>query len=1134
MTKSQWASFTLLIALAGLCTFPISGQKITGSLRGDITDPSGAAISGAKIAIRNIATAVTREVSTNDTGSYDADFLSPAVYDVTVAHPGFQRKVVKGVTIDVNQVVQLNTTLVIGDVVQEVAVQAAAPLLQTSESSVNSTIEFRQVQDLPLNGRQFLQLALLVPGAVNSPPNGRQATERGTQSSALNVDGNREGSNLFLIDGTLNSDPNFNGFVISPSIDSILEFKVQTNSYSAEFGQQAGAQINLITRSGTNQFHGSAFEFLRNSALDAKNLFDPPAPTKIPPYRQNQFGGTFGGPIRKDKLFVFGSYEGFREVKSQTSIVVVPDALTRMGDLSRRANSAGQLTPIYDPATTRANPAFNSSLAASPSNPQYLRDPFPGNIIPSSRLDPIAQGILSYVDLPNSSLLPLGQGQYLNNTPLRENNDQFSIRADYNIGEHDQLFGRYSYSNESIFAPGGLSTQGVRRLPVPQIATIGYTHSFTPSILNDLRLGFTRLALTIANKNAYTKNIPSTLGIVGQEGLPASAWEVPNIAFSSDGLSVFGGANFGVPTVTRDNSYQFQDSISITKGSHDFRMGFQFTQFQLNNATLNAILPSYGYVTTPYTANVSNPTGVNSGSQFADFLLGISQLNQVTSGSGQVYLRRPAIAPWFEDSWRATRKLTVTLGLRWDYIAQWTEKYNHLGNVYLPALNGPAIPIPIQAGVNVPGYGKVSDSTLTQNYNNWAPRLGLAYRLGDATVIRAGAGTFYDAQIGNTTVDMVRNPPFQTRLIINAPDSVFPALTLKNLSPTNVTVSSSFFAQGQANGGKMTFPTPYAEQWNFSVQRELRPNWALTTGYVGSTGRHLSFSGIANIPYPGPGPLNPRRPYNPALTSIFQVALPRTNSYYHSLQVKSEMRMFRGFTMLTAYTYSKSIDTAQEIRAGNQNVSAFQAINNWNLDGQSRGRSAFDQRHRFVNSFLYEIPFGVGKRYFQEGLGARVLGNWQVNSIITAATGLPFTVYSGVDTANSGVASLTLPDVVAGVSPIPSHQTTNTWFNRGAFTPAPDCRNQSVFNTLGNPLACFGNAGRDILSAPGLFDFDVALMKTFSLAEFGSLQFRAEIFNLSNTPPLGPPGAVLSSPTVGRILSAGPARQIQFALRYTF
>ncbi|MBM3740974.1 MAG: carboxypeptidase regulatory-like domain-containing protein, partial [Acidobacteria bacterium] len=757
--KCGMRRFLGLALAALLASAPSSAQRITATLLGDVTDNSGAAVGRAKVTARNTETNVERSTESDERGAYHLDFLPIGRYDITVESAGFKRGAYRGVVLQVDQTVRVDAKLEIGEVVQEVSVEASVPLVQTDSSSVSSVIERRQVQDLPLNGRQFLQLAMLVPGAVPSPPGGRQTTERGTLGSAININGNREGSNLFLIDGTLNTDPNFNTFVISPNVDSIQEFRVETNSYSPEFGQQAGGQINLITRSGTNAFHGSAFEFLRNSAFDAKNLFDRPAPAKNPPFRQNQFGATFGGRIIPNKTFFFASYEGLRIVRAQTALATVPLGAMRNGDFTVRRNAAGQVTPIFDPATTRLNPAFNSGQPAGPANPQYLRDPFPNNTMPSGRLDPIARGILSYVDLLNVDTIPFGLGRFLNNESLRQNGDQFSGRVDHILSEKGQLFGRYSYSNEKLFAPGGLTSQGVRREPKPQIATLGYTRTISPNTTNETRLGFTRLRLNIVNKNAFTENIPAKLGIRGQEGLPPSAWEVPNITFANDGISTIGGANFGIPTVTRNNTYQFQNTLAMVKGSHTLRAGFQLANFELNNATLNFLLPSYGLRATPLTANVSDPSGINRGSEFADFLLGISHNNQVTSGCGQVYLRRKVIAPWFEDAWRVSRNLTVTLGLRWDFISPLTEKFNRIASVYVPNHNGPARPIPIQANVNVQGYGQVPRGLVQTDFSNWAPRVGLAYRLGgsDKTVLRAGYGMFYDAQIGNTVVDLVRN-----------------------------------------------------------------------------------------------------------------------------------------------------------------------------------------------------------------------------------------------------------------------------------------------------------------------------------------------------------------------------------------
>jgi len=684
-----------------------------------------------------------------------------------------------------------------------------------------------------------------------------------------------------------------------------------------------------------------------------------------------------------------------------------------------------------------------------------------------------------------------------------------------------------------LFAPGALTSQGTRREPRAQIATVGHTHIFGTSIANDARIGFTRLRLNILNKNAFTQNIPQQLGINGEDGLPSSAWDVPMVSFT-EGLTSFGGATFGVPSVTRDNTYQFQDTLSFTRGSHNLRMGLQFTRYQLNNATLNYILPQYIYRATPLTADVTNPVGNSRGSEFADFMLGYFHSIQVSSGSGQIYLRRNVMAPWAEDIWRATRNLTVTLGVRWDYFSPYVEQDNHIGSLYVPQPNGPGFPIPVLAGMNIAGYGNVPRGLFPKDLNNWAPRVGLAYRPrgSEKTVFRLGYGIFYDAQIGNTLVDMVRNPPFQVRIIADMPDSIFPSFVLRDPFPQGFGVTSSYFAYGQEKGGRLDSPTPYVQQWNATVQRELVPNWAATIAYVGSTGRHLSLSSVDNVPYPGPGPLNSRRPFNPFLTSIFQWAQPRVNSYYHALQVKSEQRGFHGLTLLNSYTWSKSIDTGTEVRAGG---TAQQSLNDWNQDEENRGRSTFDVRHRYVASLLYEIPVGPGKPFLnQRSLAGHALGGWQINAISTVSSGLPFTIYSGVDTANSGVASLVHPDAIIGADPKPPQQTADRWFNPGAFATAPDCRNQAVFNTLTNPLACFGNLGRNTFSAPGLLNLDFSLMKNMQIGDLGKVQFRTEFFNIFNTPPFGFPSATLTSVNAGRILSAGAARQIQFSLRYAF
>ena len=950
-------------------------QKITATLTGDITDESGAVVVGAKVTAHNPSTNVERSTVTNGRGSYILEFLAAGTYDVSVELQGFKRQTFKGFVLHVNQTASLDARLEVGEVVQEVTVDAAAPLVQSTEGSVGSVIAEKQVKELPLNGRQFLQLALLVPGAIPSPGasfgggSSKQENLRGTVSSAININGNRETSNLFLIDGTLNHDSNYNTFVISPNIDSIQEFKVQTNSYTAEFGQQSGGQINLITKSGTNSFHGTAHEFLRNSALDAKNLFDRPAPTKIPAFRQNQFGGTFGGPIRKDKTFFFGSYEGFRQVKAQTSIAIVPDAATRTGDFSSFRNAAGQLITIYDPATTQANPNFNPSLPASPSNPKYFRTPFPGNRIPADRISPIAKGILGYINLPNLPVsLPLSLSQYFNGDPQDQSNDQFSIRVDHVLSSKDQLFGRYSFSDEFIYSPGRYTrSSGVRREPKAQIATLGHTRFFTPSVVNEARIGFSRYRLNVVPQLAFTSHISRDLGIRGLEGdFGGASWDLPGIEFSGLGITP---PNSPInPSRQRDNTWQLFETLSINRGSHDFRMGLQYYYFQLNEAA-GSNNPSFLFRGTPFTADPANPTGAGVGSVMADFLLGTSHLNIVTTGNPQVYLRRHYLGPWFNDTWRATRNLTINLGIRWDFVPPLYEKYDRIGGVFVGGLNSPPF-IPLQANKNIEGYGQVPRGVVETDKNNWAPRIGLAYRVGgsDKTVVRSGYGVFYDAEIGNTVVDWVRNFPFRIPVQVNTPNQIFPFLSLNEvLPPGSGTFGRTYLGAGQNVNNRMHFPTGAVQAWNLSVQREIMPNWSVDAAYVGSTGRHLSYAQSFNLPIAGPGTRISRQPFGSVgIDSAFHFTLPRVNSYYHALQIKSEQRGFHGLTNLMAYTFSKSIDTGQQARAAGGGGIQFQN-NNFNLDGENRGRSVFDVRHRLVDSFLFELPFGKGKRYLNNG-----------------------------------------------------------------------------------------------------------------------------------------------------------------------
>ena len=988
--------------------------------------------------------------------------------------------------------------LQIGQLTEQVTVTGGAPVVQTEEASVGSVIDSHRIAELPLNGRQFLQLTLLVPGVNPGAPGGRQRTERGTLESAISVNGARENANRFLLDGTLNTDPNFNIFVISPNVDAIQEFKVQTADYSAQFGSQAGAQINVVTRSGTNSFHGTAYEFLRNEKLDAKNYFDR-SDRPIPPFKQNQYGFTTGGPILRDRTFFFGSFEGFRQRKAQSSVATAPNAALREGDFSNFRNAAGQLISIYDPATVKPDPA----------NPgRFTRTPFANNVIPANRISPVARNILKFVDLPNlPDTRPFGAGLYLNNDPRRQDQEQWSVRVDQQIRAKNNFFARYSFTDERAEVPGSWSTTGDARGARGQILTLNDTHVFGPRAVNELKFGFIRLRNNILSKNAFKSNLPFEVGIQDQKNLKPIDWGVPSIDIV--GYTTIGDRTFGVPTQTRNNVYQVAENFSLERGRHSFKLGLEAIRYQLNNLTDNFYLPTFSFRGTPFTAGVAGD-GTSGGSLFADFLLGHPNLTQRSDGDSLIYLRRLGVSPYVQDDWKLSERLTLNLGLRYDLLTPWVERYDRFGGVLVSNILGAPAPRPVQAGKGVPRGIVFTDK------NNFAPRVGIAYRpFGDSrTAIRAGYGVFYDTQIGNTTVDFVRNPPFQVRLIADSPDNVTPQLVLTRLIPENFSVSSSYFGQRQ------DFPLAYIQHWNLSVQREIVPNLSAEAAYIGTTGRKLSSSIILNLPAPGPGAFGPRRPFTPfGIDSIFQYALPYVNSFYHSLQLKLERRFSAGLSVLGAYTFSKSIDDAQEIRGGG---TVGQQLNNWDLVGEGRGRSNFDMRHRFVTSYLWELPFGPGKRFGDgtRGSAARLIGGWSAYGIVTLSTGFPLTVFSGVDNVNMGVGSLSHPDQ-KGEPELPrSERDPSRWFNTAAFEAAPQYK--------------FGTSGRNTVGGPGVGNVDFAVVKSTGLTERHRLQFRAELFNLFNTPHFGLPVNVMTSGSFGRVTSAADARVIQFALKYIF
>jgi hypothetical protein len=1122
-------------------TFSLYAQTAVANLVGAVTDESGAAVAGAQVTAINRGTHEQKQTITEQDGSYTIPQLLPGAYDVTAEAKGFKKTTVLNIELQVQQTGRIDISLKVGEVTQTVEVSGVAPLLQTEESSVGNVIDQQRIVEMPLNGRSFLQLAYLVPDTAQIAPGSRTTSERGTTygDSAISIGGNRENANVFLLDGTINTDRNFNTFAIGPPVDAIQEFKVEVNSYAPEFGGQGGGQINVITKSGTNAFHGSGWGFFRNSDLDAKNFFDLPGP--IPYFSQQQFGMTAGGRIIRNKLFWFGSYEGLRITKAQTSLAETPNAQVRTGDFSNYRDASGNLLLIYDPATT---------VACSSCTSGYTRTPFPGNIIPASRISPISTALLKYIDLPNqSTALPKDIGYFFNNFPKNEDDDQTNDRVDYIPTDKDHIFARYSFTNEYALNPLSFTGEGLLHQPGVQNVTFSESHVFSPTKFNDFRFGFMRFKNAILSENANKNNVIGPLGIANSGSVTSdpNRWGVPNITLSDVGVN-WGDGEFGGTSNQRDNSFDTLDTFTMIRGRNTFKFGGELLRDQLNNKTVNYATGLLGF-SGRYTQLPDSPG--NSGSSIAQYLLGLTDDQNVPRGNPQLYMRRWQMALHFNDDIKLTANLTLNVGIRWEYIQPWTEKYNNFAMVGFFQMYGGPEPVFLQAGgspfaiggngqpLNVnPTTGlpcsscpKVSDGIILPDKHDFMPRLGLAWRPfgSNKWVVRFGAGVFFDTQIGNTIVDYARNPPDSSGAYLVAPNYYIPSQTISNFIPV---------PPGQVAGGgwgtTVNFPRAHIFNYNLSVERQLSQSSTITVQYVGSISRKLSISVGANnylsnpdacALYPnvcqangGIVPLAQRLVWqNPLLFDCCQAAMPFVNANYNAGVVKYERRFSKGLTVLSSYTFSKSIDNGGEIRGGGSSDS--EPVN-WYRVGKDawRGVSNFDQTHRFITSWVWELPFGKGKALLTDvPKGADyVVGGWSINGIYTVSTGLPFTVYDGTSPFSQ------VPDVTGNPNLSRGSRGPQEWFNPSVYVEVP---------LNGN----IGDAGRNNQRAPGLNNWDFGINKSLPISErFGRAQFRFEFFNAFNHPSFQFPNYSFPSANLGQITAANAPRIIQMAVKWVF
>ena len=1047
---------------------PLWAQRTTADVLGTVTDASGAVLPDVKITVHNLDTAADYTAVTEKSGDYLVTLLPVGRYSIKAVASGFKTWTVPEVTLAIGDRLRQDARLEIGNLEQSVEVTAASPALQTDSSSLSNLISTNAMQDLPLNGRNFVVLAQLTAGAAEGEstglPSGTRPDDR-RLTSAVSVNAQPTSFNNFTIDGMDDNERFIGTVIVKPSVDALQEMKVQTSVYSAEFGRTAGGVINFVTKSGSNAFHGSLFEFFRNQHLDARSFF---AGAK-PPYHQNQFGGSNGGYIKKNRIFYFGDYEGFRMHQGQTFVDSVPTAAERQGNFSG-------LNRIFDPFTTNGS----------------IRTEFPGGQIPVSRINPIAQSIANLYPLPTSSGL-------VNNytyQPLKtQNNDTFDARVDYKFSDANTAFARYSFNNTDTVIPAGCppAPSGINpdcdegrsgtAAQRAQSAQLNDVHVFGPSLVMELKADFSRYMVQSLPVN-YGKNVSQQLGL---KGVNIDADSSGLSIFSISGLTTLGDASY-IPIITTNNLFQEIASFTYIHGAHSIKFGADLRRRQTDPFQSPTARGQFSF-----DSNFTNdPSGAiaGSGNAVASFLLGYP-----ASTTRSKYLVYPGLRNWeaagyVQDDWRVTRWLTLNLGLRYDYYGPNSEVANRISNVDL-----------VQGKIIVAGQNGVSSSAGVQpDRRDFSPRFGFAATLAKGTVLRGGYGiSFVPNMIASSMA--LRNPPFVSLYTLNA-TPLTPVNSLSDGLPLPVATSATN-PTGSLTGVAFSGATPYVQQYNLTFQRELPKGVVGTVSYVGALGRHqYIFNGAVNVDLapPGPGTILPRTPYYSIFPNVSSIAIaaPWYNTNYQALQATLEHRYQNGLTLLATYTWAHSLDNEPSI------------LNN---PQSEYGNSFLDLRNRFTVMADYALPFAKGAK----GPAAMLAKNWGINLVAVLTTGLPFDITNAASRSNTGGSDR--PNAVCNPNS-GFQQSVFEWFNTSCFAA--------------QPLYTYGDLGRNVLHGPGRENLDLAIHREFSLKESMRLQFRAEAFNITNTPAFSAPGAAFGSGTFGVISSAGLGRNIQLALKLLF
>ena len=1080
----------ILVPLFLLLGIPFVAVAQQAGIVGTITDQSGAVVSQATVTAKNLATGASQQATTNDLGQYTVSDLDVGAYQVVIEKAGFRRGVVDQVRLEVQLITRVDFTLQLGQLTEEVRVTANPGSLETEQSSIGTLLENKMVAEIPLNGRNFLQLQTLLPG-VTPGRNGffsavkidAQTTDIG--GGAFSVNGQKPIYNDFLLDGISFEEWENNTNAFNPSIDAIEEFRTQSSNYSAEFGINAGGLVNMVMKSGSNQFHGSAYEFLRNDKFDAANYFTNFFGQPKPPLRRNQFGGTLGGPLIHDKTFFFLSYDGFRERRAQTLSGTYPTAAMRTGDFSALLN---QPTPII----------INDPLTGVP---------FPGNIIPADRILNFWPAYLSkYVPLPN---LPGLDQNYVVAETHQNSINQGMARLDHKLSQKLSLDGHYVF-NEVTDVPVSLNpifgaTQNSRSHNI----MLHGTYIKSPTTIIDFRAGYARfwqdLRGDLENTTPYIAR-----DIMGIQGIPDDPRSSDAPFLSVAGFDAIGSGNISEPRKWINERYEYHFSVYSHFSQHDVRYGLSATR--LHNTFQERIIPNGLY----------SFNGIFSGYGLADMLLGIPNSWTGAPDLFDPNLRAWSFSPWVQDDWRVTKNLTLNLGLRYEWFGNPYSVTGEIANLRLPPGGGlasvvipgecvPALPSHQCFLDNLPLSKPSTPSTLDNNNKNFAPRVGFAYRLGDRTVVRSGYGIFFQKEFMGRSTILATNPPFVGSFTVNNTPQTFQGFSFTDPYA------------GLAQGGKLGFeyipqhtPNAYLQSWNLAIQRDLGAGINLEVAYVGNKGTHQESNEDTNEPLsPGPGALDPRRPYTNVSGIDGEMSV--GNSSYNGLQVKAEKRFSNGLSFLSSYTWSKAFSSGCDFQF--TVTPSGGCVSDQYNPRSARGLDQNDQRNRFTLSWLYALPVGKGQRFWSGGsaVASKIVSGWQLGGIVTAASGQPLTPILTFDNPNVG-AQIALPDVVG--NPNNGPKTINEWFNTSAFqTPAP---------------FTFGNARIASITGPGSVDVDFSIFKNTPITERVNLQFRSEFFNVLNHTNFGDPNTTFGTPQFGMIFGAASSREIQFSLRLQF